>query len=136
MDDKKLSKSEAKHIELGRRGEMAALHHLEQHGFEILDTNWRNGRAEIDIICRKNRIVIFVEVKTRSSRAFGNPEVSITKRKQNLMVDAAQIYCETINHDGEIRFDVISVLLLDDRQHNQLDHYEDAFFPGWDTNAY
>ncbi len=136
MSDQKDKKSEAEHIELGRRGEMAALHHLQQAEFEILEQNWRDGRAEIDIICRKDKIIIFVEVKTRSSQAFGAPELSITKRKQNLMVDAAQVYCETINHDGEIRFDVISVVFLDHSNTKQLNHYEDAFFPGWDDNAY
>lgn len=64
----------ATHNVLGTKGEGIAKAYLEENGYEILDENWVYGKAEIDLIAYKNGIMIFVEVKARSSVAFGQPE--------------------------------------------------------------
>jgi putative endonuclease len=59
----------AKHLELGRRGESLAKAHLENTGYEIMDENWTHGRAEVDLIAYKDKVIIFAEVKTRTVSA-------------------------------------------------------------------
>ena len=82
----------AKHNQLGKEGELIALHFLKTEGFSILETNWRSQKAEIDIIIQDKKTLALVEVKTRSSKKFGRPEEAITNKKQSLMQDAAEAY--------------------------------------------
>lgn len=116
------------HNDLGRRGEELAKAHLEANGYEIMDENWVHGKAEIDLIAYKDKIIIFIEVKTRTGSGFGLPEDFVDARKQRLLADAADEYIYLMNHQGEVRFDIISVLF--DRNNNyKLNHIEDAFWP-------
>ena len=118
----------ATHNDLGVLGEAIATTYLEQEGFEILELNWRRGKAEVDIIALYEKILIFVEVKTRSSTAFGRPEEFVSEAKQKLLDYAANEYIYLLKHKGEIRFDIISVLFSKDHQHT-LNHIKDAFWP-------
>lgn len=120
-----------KHHELGRKGEGVAVDFLRKKGYKILETNWRYRKSEIDIIVKKDEVLIFVEVKSRSDVYFGRPESFVTNRKRELMVDAANVYMEEVGHDWEIRFDIISVLFHNEK-HQSVDHFQDAFFPGFD----
>src|ERR1700749_3747234 len=118
----------AQHLDLGRKGETLAKMHLENLGYEILDENWTHGKAEVDLIAYKDRVIIFAEVKTRTGNGFGEPEDFVDLRKQRLLADAAGEYIYLMNHQGEVRFDIISVLF--DRSDNYiLKHIEDAFWP-------
>ena len=118
----------AQHNDLGFKGEMLAKEYLEQKGYEILDENWVHGKAEVDLIAYINKQIIFVEVKTRTSIAFGLPEDFVSEAKQKQMDLAASEYIELMNHQGEIRFDIVSVLF--DKQNNYtIKHIEDAFWP-------
>ncbi|MEE9440182.1 MAG: YraN family protein [Saprospiraceae bacterium] len=120
----------AKHLELGKKGEEIAIEFLVKKGYKILEKNWRYRRSEVDIICMNDDILVFVEVKSRSDNYFGNPESFVTAKKETLLIDAASYYMEKIDHQWEIRFDIIAVLF-----HNQayqtIEHFKDAFFPGW-----
>ena len=118
----------ATHNDLGRHGELLAKTHLEALGYEILDENWTHGKAEIDLIAYKNSIIIFAEVKTRTGNDFGEPEDFVDARKQKLLAEAADEYIYLMDHQGEVRFDIISILF--DRNTNYtLKHIEDAFWP-------
>ena len=118
----------ATHNDLGFKGEAIAKTYLEKLGYEILDENWVHGKAEIDLIAYQDKKIIFVEVKTRTSTAFGLPEDFVSTAKQKQMDLAANEYIEIMNHQGEIRFDIISVLF--DKQNNYtIKHIEDAFWP-------
>src|SRR6201994_1589621 len=117
-----------KHIELGRRGESIAKTHLEEAGFEILEENRTHGKAEVDLIAYKNKVIIFVEVKTRTGNAFGEPEDFVDARKQRLLVEAADEYIYLMEHEGEVRFDIVSIL-FDKTNNYTLKHIEDAFWP-------
>lgn len=114
----------------GKRGEQLALSFLQKKGFSILETNWRFSRAEVDIIAKEGEVLVFVEVKTRTGRQFSPPEASVTKRKRELLIEAAGAYMEEIGHDWEIRFDIVTILLWSDLQY-EITHFEDAFFPEW-----
>ena len=118
----------AKHLELGRRGESIAKTLLENSGYEILDENWTHGKAEVDLIAYKDKVIIFAEVKTRTGNGFGEPEDFVDARKQRLLIEAADEYIYLMEHEGEVRFDIIAILF--DRQNNYtLKHIEDAFWP-------
>src|ERR1700754_2666284 len=116
----------AQHLDLGRAGETIAKTHLENAGYEILDENWTHGKAEIDLIAYQDKVIIFAEVKTRTGNGFGEPEDFVDARKQRLLAEAAEEYIYLMNHQGEIRFDIISVL-FDKNDNYILKHIEDAF---------
>lgn len=114
----------------GKLGEDAACEFLIRSGYTIIERNWRFKKAEIDIIAEsKDKKLIFVEVKSRSSIYFGMPEESISQYKENLILDAAGQYVYLNGFEGAVRFDIISVKIEKD-QVKILNHYEDAFFPG------
>ncbi|MCL4163879.1 UNVERIFIED_CONTAM: hypothetical protein GTU68_031920 [Idotea baltica] len=73
--------------------------------------------------------LVFVEVKTRSSMIWGQPELSVTDKKERLLIDAAGAYMEKIGHTWEIRFDIVSVVVINEK-YNEINHFQDAFFPG------
>ena len=118
----------ADHLDLGRKGESLAKAHLENAGYEILDENWTHGRAEIDLVAYKDRVIIFAEVKTRTGTGFGQPEDFVDARKQKLLADAADEYIYLMNHQGDVRFDIIAIL-FDKNKNYILNHIEDAFWP-------
>ncbi|MFD2145106.1 YraN family protein [Mucilaginibacter antarcticus] len=121
----------ASHNDLGRRGEALAKAHLEATGYEILDENWCHAKAEIDLIAYKDKVIIFAEVKTRSGNGFGEPEDFVDNRKQKLLVKAADEYIYLMNHQGEVRFDIIAILFKSETNY-KINHIEDAFWPSAD----
>ena len=118
----------ARHNKLGEKGEQLARAFLEAADYEILEENWTFGKSEIDLIAYKNAKIIFVEVKTRSSNSFGDPEDFVHIPKQQKMTLAADEYIHLMSHQGEVRFDIISILFNGERDH-VLNHIEDAFWP-------
>ncbi len=118
----------ASHNDLGRAGENIAKLYLEDQGYEILDENWVHGKAEIDLIAYKNDVMVFVEVKTRSSVAFGQPEEFVHNAKQKQMELASIVYIDIMNHQKDIRFDIIAITFTKNKNYT-LNHIEDAFWP-------
>ncbi|MFN0275766.1 MAG: YraN family protein [Chitinophagales bacterium] len=118
----------SRHLELGKKGEEKASEFLRKKGYEILVTNWRSGRAEVDIIAKHKNVVVFIEVKTRTSYAFGYPEESVSSQKQKLMAKAAGDYLYENKLENEIRYDIIAVYSSKDGKWF-IKHFEDAFFP-------
>ncbi len=117
----------AEHNELGKEGEELAKKHLLEKGYKIEASNWRFGKDEIDIIAKDDEYLVFVEVKTRKTNYFGNPETFVTKTKQKFMIRAAQVYITQREIDYEARFDIIAVLYGQNKVH--IHHIEDAFYP-------
>ena len=118
----------SKQQKLGKLGEDAACVFLENLGYKILERNWRFSKAEIDIIAKEKEVLIFVEVKAKSYTFYGSPEESISVYKENLIIDAASQYMIKLNHDWEIRFDIISIV-FDKQLKPEITHYKDAFYP-------
>lgn len=77
---------------LGQQGEAVAAAYLLEQGFEILARNWRYGRWELDLVCRRNETIHFVEVKTRSGRSYGGAVGAVHPAKQRRMALAAQAW--------------------------------------------
>jgi putative endonuclease len=119
----------ARHNETGKQGEALARRYLLDLGWQLLETNWRCGRAEIDFIAMDGDVLVFLEVKTRRTTTYGAPEEGVSDRKMELMVHAAGVYMEQIGHNWEIRFDVISIFWPQGRE-PEINHLRDAFFPG------
>ena len=117
----------AKHLELGRKGEDLATEYLLKQGFTILERNWTYENAELDIIARDEDILVFVEVKTRTGNAYGDPEDAVDKRKISKILEAAEAYVEEKNLDNEIRFDIIAIVIKGGRY--ELEHIPDAIYP-------
>ena len=119
-----------KHILTGKHGEAIAAQFLADKGYRIVARNYRSGRGEIDIIAwADEKLLVFVEVKTRASEAFGGPEASVTVRKQRILSRTAGAYMEEIEYDWVVRFDTIAVLHKNG-QTIEIRHHEDAFFLG------
>ncbi len=121
----------AEHNTLGNDGENIAIRYLQEKGYEILDTNWRHGHLEIDIIAKNGKIVIFVEVKTRSSEKWGKPEEFVHYKKRKRLVKAAEAYLIEKDLMCEMRFDIIAVILSSG--YRKIKHIEEAFIPGIDV---
>lgn len=115
------------HIELGKAGEALAVAHLEKKGYRILERNWRLGKEEIDIIARDGNFIVIVEVKTRTSNIFAEPETSVTKVKQRILVRIANAYMNYRRQCGEVRFDIVSIVIRPDG--DIINHILDAFYP-------
>jgi putative endonuclease len=97
--------------EVGVAGEDAAAAWYEANGYEVLARNWRCREGELDLIVRRNRIIVFCEVKARTTDAFGAPVEAVTRTKrQRLRVLAARWLDDSPVRPREIRFDVVSVL--------------------------
>jgi len=119
--------------EVGDQGEAQAAAYLHAQGYEMLERNWRWKRAEIDIIARYGDVIVFIEVKTRSYDYYGDPALSVTPAQQRRVADAANAYLIRLGHEGELRYDVISVVLRRGESAEMM-HYKDAFFPGVETH--
>ena len=117
----------AEHINTGKKGEEIAVNYLISIGYQVLETNWRFGHKEIDIIALHKKDVIFIEVKTRKSSYYEKPYESVGSQKQQFLIEAAEAYIEKNEFDVEIRFDIISILL--ENKKTNIEHIENAFTP-------
>ncbi|HUU52902.1 MAG TPA: YraN family protein [Candidatus Heimdallarchaeota archaeon] len=113
--------------ELGRSGEDVATEYLKKKKYKIVDKGFRFLRGEIDIIAYDDETLVFVEVKTRKSTRFNQPEESVTPAKRKQLRRVAQGYLLR-NHiqDVECRFDVLS-LTFDELEGYTVKHFTDAF---------
>lgn len=116
----------AGHLSLGRAGEDAAVSLLTGQGYRVLVRNWRCKLGEVDIICAKSDLIVFVEVKTRGENSLASGAEAVDKRKRAKIVAAASEY---LSGNGlwhrPCRFDVVSI----SRQGDELrtEHLPDAF---------
>jgi len=97
---------------LGRYGEDRACEYLVGNGYEILDRNWRFSEGELDIVCAFQQTLVFVEVKTRTSLAFGSPFEAVTGQKLARIRRLAANWCSQKQvSNSQVRFDAIGVLV-------------------------
>jgi len=111
---------------LGRAGEKAAAKYLRRNGYRIIETNWRCPIGEIDIIARKDDILVFCEVKARQNLAFGLPEEAVTANKQARLRKLGDYYWNFKSDKKQNpRFDVLSIIARSGGL--EIEHIEDAF---------
>lgn len=112
---------------LGRKGENLAANYLRRKGYKILDQNWSFERTEIDIIALHKKLLVFVEVKTRTSDLYGYPEEAVDQVKEENMINAAEAYLDVNKWEDDIRFDIVSVIIKGEKE--EIYHIEDAIIP-------
>lgn len=115
----------AEHNDLGKIGETLARQYLEQQEYLILETNWRIGKLEADIIAYKDNLIVFVEVKTRTSEDFGEPEDFVGIQKRRSYIKLANAYVLRNKRTEEARFDIISIVIKG--QESQIKHLVNAY---------
>ena len=114
--------------DIGSYTENIAATYLLSNGYSILDRNYRNKFGEVDIICQKDNIIIFVEIKSRYTNSFGSPleSVSCHKQKKIILLSKFYILYKKLS-DFNIRYDVIEIYLNHLNNTYEVNHLEDAF---------
>lgn len=115
----------AAHNELGKVGEELAVKFLIQEGYAIVARNFTFQKAEVDIIARKDNILAIIEVKTRSTPDFGNPQEFVKARQIQRLVKAVDHFVTDHGMDVEVRFDIVAI--IKNKAGTRLEHLEDAF---------
>jgi putative endonuclease len=113
-------------IKKGKEGEQLAVDFLISKGFTVLERNYRHKRSEIDLIVKRENWLIFVEVKARSSSSYGYPEEFVDAHKVKMILWGAEDYMYKINWQGNVRYDIVSVLFRS--KGHEVVHIEDAFY--------
>jgi len=98
-----------RHLALGRAGEAAAAELLKQRGYEVVGAGFAARRGEIDLVCRRGGELVVVEVKTRTTDAFGTPAEAVGLRKRRALMSAAAEYRALAGWRGPIRFAVVAL---------------------------
>ncbi|MGD9906405.1 MAG: YraN family protein [Vicinamibacterales bacterium] len=115
---------------LGRDGEDTACRVLEARGYRLLARRYRTRLGEIDVVARDGPYVVFVEVKARRDRRFGDPAAAVTVQKQRrLALMAADYLARHRLGRAPARFDVVAIVFGEGRPHVAV--IVDAFRPGW-----
>ena len=117
----------AEHNQVGKDGETTAVEYLKNKGYQILHTNWRKGRYELDIVAKTDEELVVVEVKTRSGIPLEMPETAVDNNKINHIILATDLYIKIFDVDLPARFDIISI--TGHCPNYIIDHIEDAFYP-------
>lgn len=115
----------AAHNELGENGENLAVDYLVKKGYKIVARNFTFKKAEVDIIARKDNILAIIEVKTRSTPDFGNPQEFVKGRQIQRLVKAVDHFVNEHNMDVEVRFDIVAI--IQNKAGTRLEHIPDAF---------
>lgn len=122
----------AQHNDVGKWGERHALDILDREGYILIETDWRppRGHRDLDIIAYTpdRRVIVFIEVKTRSRRQAMLPEDAVDRKKILNLQHAANQYIKMFNVVEEVRFDIISII-GEDKNVESYEHIVDAFNP-------
>ena len=113
-------------IKRGDEGEDLAAAFLEEKGFRVLERNYRYKRSEIDLIVSRENWHVFIEVKTRSSTAFGYPEEFVDHHKKKMIFQGALNYLIEKDWQGNVRYDIVAIHYNVGRP--EIYHIEDAFY--------
>lgn len=117
----------AQHNELGSIGEDLATAHLLKKGYQILTRNYTYLKGEIDIIARMEDVIVIVEVKTRSTPDFGDPQDFLKPMQIKRLVETAHHFVEELGEkDVEVRFDIVAI--IKNKAGTKVEHLEDAFY--------
>lgn len=108
-------------VDTGKEGEDLAVKYLLSKGYKLVERNFRTPFGEIDIIAKDKDYTVIVEVRRRISRIFGEPELSVSRKKQQRLRKLAEYYIMKIGREVPIRFDVIAI------EGERIKHIENAF---------
>jgi putative endonuclease len=120
-----MSVNNAKQV-LGKEGERIAEQYLKRKGYKLVERNYRCSAGEVDLIVLDRRVIVFVEVKTRTGHGFGTPLEAVQPRKQRKMMQAAQFFLSQKKlHQRDARFDVVGISWPG--REPVIEHVENAF---------
>jgi len=114
--------------ETGDTAEHIAKGYLIEKGYHILDTNWRIGHLELDIIAKDGEELVIVEVKSREGEGFVHPSDALSDKKMKKIITAAEGWIQYHNWNGDTRFDLILVTILGSNSF-EIEHFDNAFNP-------
>ncbi|TND09879.1 MAG: hypothetical protein FD123_807 [Bacteroidetes bacterium] len=117
----------AENHDTGTWGEETAMAFLREKGLRILHCNWRFLHLELDIVAMDGEKLVIVEVKTRGSIDFGDPQSFVSRAKQKKLIRAANHYIQQNDFNGETRFDVVAIVKKNTK--TDILHIADAFRP-------
>ncbi len=113
--------------ETGLRGEQLACEFLGKNGYDIIERNYRCPEGEIDVVARQRDTLVFIEVRTKTSRRFGGPEESITPVKAGRLRKLAERYGQSHNNLPETwRIDVVAIQMNKDGRASRIEIIENA----------
>jgi putative endonuclease len=109
---------------VGKTGEALAAKYLEDRGYQIIEQNFTSRYGELDLVARDGDSIVFVEVKTRTSSAFGEPEDSVTPEKLERIINTALLWLQA-NPDqpDDWRIDVVAILMDHQNQIEDIQHF-------------
>lgn len=116
----------AQHNQLGNKGEQLAVDFLIENGYDIVERNYRFDRAEVDIMAKKDQILAIIEVKTRSTSDFGDPQDFLKPKQIQRIVKAVDEYVIENKLNVEVRFDIIAI--VKEKNGFSVEHLENAFY--------
>lgn len=116
----------AQHNQLGNKGEQLAVDFLVKNGYDIVERNYRFDKAEVDIIAKKGNNLAIIEVKTRSTTDFGDPQDFLKPKQIQRIVKAVDEYVTVNNLEVEIRFDIIAI--VKENKGFSIEHLKNAFY--------
>lgn len=116
----------AEHNYLGKKGEQLAEDFLQRNGYEVLEKNYRYQKNEVDIIAKKGNILVAIEVKTRSTPEFGDPQEFVKPKQIKALVKVVDQYIVENDLDLEVRFDIIAI--IENKLGTRIEHLKDAFY--------
>ena len=114
----------SEHNEVGKIGEDLAKSFLEGKGYKIIEQNYKTRYSEIDLVCEKNKELVFVEVRTKIGENFGTPEDTLNYKKKNKIRFNAESYAAFKKWTGPIKIDAICIVLKNNYEILRLNHYE------------
>jgi len=112
--------------DLGKLGEKLAVEFLQEKGYRIIARNWTYRKAEVDIIAEVDGFLVFIEVKTRSSTDFGQPQEFLKNTQIRRLVVAADAFIRQSRRNEEVRFDVVAISIK--KSEPEIEHIERAFY--------
>lgn len=116
----------AQHNQLGKIGEDLAADYLVAQGYDIVTRNFAYQKAEVDIIAQKGGTLAIIEVKTRSTSDFGDPQEFLKPKQIQRIVAAVDEFVSSNNMDVEVRFDIIAI--VKNKSGTSIEHFQNAFF--------
>lgn len=112
---------------IGKKGEDLAAEYLENKGYKLVLRNWQCMHRELDIIAIHQKELVFIEVKTRVQGSLVAPLEAVNRKKQRLLISAANLYIQKFKPENEVRFDIVTIVYT---PHNyRIEHIENAFYP-------
>ncbi len=105
----------ALHNDTGKSGEDLAVAWLQAKGYILLHKNWRHSHYEVDVIATLNDCLHFIEVKTRTTQRFGNPEESVSRTKIKNLMEAADAFTQNYHAYKRIQFDVLAINIINEK---------------------